>query len=655
MKRLKTIGFAGLILLLTACHETYDHVSDAHDGMSGGNIMLFVILMLFCFAFAAGGVPLLVFGIRSLRRKPERRGGPITRVTFGSILITIGVVSMILTTCAFFDNEFTMPESRKYKTVAKVLERATDESVTHFRCSKKGYNRNEYLHDEGLEIKEALSELTYKSISQKNENAEHGAYLMYYVDLEPQNGYVYPFAEIRVYEDGYSYIDYVREYSHQTVTFFYQIDGNSAKTIITLAEKKNDAIRERAYQDQREAYERGKIENFFEEVSVLTNINASVCFGSDSHYFLFRKEGLDIIKDFRYTEVERNQVGTARELFRIRTGSWDFELQGDNESGYAVLLTYEYKGASYTHCYKLRDIDGEEIYNIAKEQYKEQYPNEFDYTSANEAGKINNFFKAKDAFGNFDLATISHNSVKYYFNFDAKKLETYGGYTYTQVEEEALVEQPEIFVLENTINPWTFKLYGDLENNKDYSIKLSFKFKDPYEIEHIIDYYYTVSNEDGYEIYETALSIFKYQRPEIFYAEYEDGKIEHFFENVVTADNDKCTFYYRGEYHNITLKMEDLVTISHLTYTLEPNDTLLTKGHTARINTSSPKWEFILNKYDQDAIYFFVGLRYAFKDADNKLIEIDYTYSISNKDSMTIYNIFVARLAEQHPEIFQEI
>ena len=652
MKRAKTILFAGLVLLLTACHETYDHVSDAHDGMSGGMIGLYVFIMLFCFAFLAGGIPLLVFGIRRLKKKPSYKGGPITRVTFGGIFVFIGTLAMILTTTSFFNPEFAIPESRNYKTVEKVLEKATDEGVTHFRCSRKGYNRNEYLHDEGYVIRDSLKGLTFKSIKQKDRELSHGAHLEYYVDLEPQNNATYPFSEIRIYEDGYCYVDYVKAYQHKTASFFYEIESNTAKTIVSLAERKNDEQRNRAYQQEMELRERGKIENFFTKSKEISEAQASVTFASRSYNFKFKKEGFDIISDFRYAERQDNVYADEIPL-NIYVGSWGFHLCKNNEKGYFIRLVYSPEGRSFNYYYSVRDIDAQAMIDVAREEYKAQNPQQFDEEAMMEAGKIDKFFRSI-SISDFDLSTINHEGTEYYITFREADLYTIDDYTYTLVEQSSITEKPQLLFIKNDTCQWSFKLHGDLGNQKDFYVELFYECKDILEEKHQFVYYYSVSDEEGQSIFNVAQAQFKKDRPELFYAEYEDGKIENFFTEVVKEDNENGSFQYKYNwYNNLTIKKEDLTTMSNMTYTLEPNG-FKSKGTVLRVVLKSPLWSFSLEKLNVIEGTYFVALTYMFVDADNKGVTINYTYSISNEDATTMYNIFLTNLVAQHPEVFSE-
>ena len=651
MKRAKTILFAGLVLLLTACHETYDHVSDAHDGMSGGTIGLYVFIMLFCFGFLAGGIPLLVFGIRRLKKKPSYKGGPITRVTFGGIFIFIGATAMILTTCSFFNPAFAIPESNKYKTVEKVLEKATDESVTHFRCSRKGYNRNEYLHDEGYVIRDSLKGLTFKSIKQKDRELSHGAHLEYYVDLEPQNNATYPFSEIRIYEDGYCYVDYVKAYQHKTASFFYEIESNTAKAIVSLAERKNDEQRNRAYQQEMELRERGKIENFFAKSKEISEAQASVTFASRSYNFKFKKEGFDIISDFRYAEMKDNIYADEIPL-NIYIGSWGFHLCKNNEKGYFIRLVYSPEGRSFNYYYSVRDIDAEAMLDVAREEFKEQNPQLFDLSAYYEAGKIEGYFVSRD-YGDFNLTEISHNAHNYTITFKRDDLANIKGMTYTLLEEAPSNEQPVVLTIKNLQCPWVYKLHADFENKKDYYVELLFTFKDILDEEHTFTYYYTLSDEDGQNIFKVAEDQFKTERPELFYPEYEDGKIENFFQEVVKEDNEHSSFRYHTIWYTLNIKKEDLVTISNYTYT-QNYDVLRSKGTVLRIYNYTPFWEFALQRLNVNEESYFVSLKYTFKGADDKNVDINYYYRISNADATAMYNFFLAKCAEQHPEAFAE-
>ena len=660
MKKAKTILFAGLILLLTACHETYDHVSDAHDGISGGTIGLYIFIVLFCFAFLAGGVPLLVFGIRALKRKPERKGRPITRVTFGGVMVSIGTLSIILVTLSFFNNEFMIPESRNYKSVAKVLEKAKDESATHFRCSTKGYQYNEYLIDEGFEIKETLKEITYKSISKKDRNIQHGDFLMYYVDLNTKNnGDVYPFSEIRIYEDGYCYVDYVKAYNHRTASFFYQIDSTTAKTVVTFAEEKNDAYRNRQYQARMAEYEKCTVENFFKSLSDKQNVMATLNYDGYGHSLSFKKEGIDIISDFRYTEVERASYN-GNTLMHLHSGTYQFELYKNKDNSYYVSLSYSTGSNSYTRVYSMRQADAEEIYRLAVEYYKEQHPEMFDESVYKEQGKIEKFFERIPAV-DYDLSSVYYNGAKRSITFFSNALSQISGLTYTSTEQSQINPKDEIVHIETSYKEalmvsgkkcyWTFELHGDYENSKDYYIKLTYTYRDVFETENEIVLYYTVSDADGKTIHDTALELLKQESPEIYYyQQFEEGKLENFFAEVVKQENKRSAYHYDNTWYSLTVGIDDLVTVSNFTYT-PSTKTHKSLGTVLRIGYQSPSWLFALQKNNGTDCHYYVTLTYAFEIERNVTFNHTYQYDISDEDGATLQAMFHQLCQDQYQGI----
>ena len=659
MKKAKTILFAGLMLLLTACHETYDHVSDAHDGISGGTIGLYIFIVLFCFAFLAGGVPLLVFGIRALKRKPERKGGPVTRVTFGGVMVSIGTLSIIFVTLSFFNNEFMIPESRNYKTVAKVLEKAKTESVTHFRCSGRGYNRNEYLIDEGLTLKDSLKDITYKSIAQKNKDIKHGSFLMYYVDLNTKNnGDVYPFSEIRIYEDGYCYVDYVKAYNHRTASFFYQIDSTTAKTVVTLAEEKNDAYRNRQYQAQKAEYEKCTTDNFFRSVSNKENVSGALYYDGYGHSFSFKKEGIDIISDFRYTINDKDKYNSSDLLLILSNSPYDFRLYKNAKNEYCVVVNYSSSDFGLlTRCYSIREVDAEEIYHLAVEYYKEHNPQLFDESVYKEQGKIEKFFERIPAV-DYDLSSVYYNGAKRSIKFFSNALSQISGLTYTSTEQSQINPKDEIVHIETSSKEalmvsgkkcyWTFELHGDYENSKDYYIKLTYTYRDVFETENEIVLYYTVSDADGKTIHDTALELLKQESPEIYYyQQFEEGKLENFFAEVVKQENKRSAYHYDNTWYSLTVGIDDLVTVSNFTYT-PSTKTHKSSGTVLRIGYQSPSWTFALQKNNGTDCYYYVTLRYSFEIETNVTFNHTYQYDISDEDGAALQAMFHQLCQDQY-------
>ena len=390
MKKKRLIILAGLFLLLSSCHEKYDHTSVAIDGIGSYMLFFFVLSMAFIIPLFAIGIPFLISGLKHIKKAP-RKAKPIAGVSIGGTFLTFGIILTVIVSNSFFNPEFTIPEARNYRTLEKVLAKATDEDYCSYRISTGNYGRDEYLPDYNLSIKEALTGVEYRSLATKPNFGSTN--LRYYVDITHSANGTYPFCEICVYNNGAFYIDYVRGYDHDTVTYFFQMDAKKANEIVELGKSMHQSYRDAEEAATRRVHEAGKIEHFFNTAKQKNSVAAEVVDDrSIPHYFSFSKEGFNVISDFYYTETSSSHTGTS--LFVLNRGfvdsglNWVFTLYKIQSNEYFVRLEYHYDGTKrdydFTYYYSVRNSDAESIIEIALEQAKAEEENRYSSITSQE-------------------------------------------------------------------------------------------------------------------------------------------------------------------------------------------------------------------------------------------------------------------------------
>ena len=659
MKKFRNALLIGLVLLLSSCHERFEHVADAHNGISGMAMFGYVVFMIFFLGFLLGGIPLIVFGVRRLKRRPDtNKATPIVRISIGSVMATVGLVSMIVFSCTFFNKELTIPEARDYRTVEKVLKEANDSKNCFFRVSTRNYLRNYYAKDDGLYLKSALSDMTFKSSFQRGSDSAHGQCVHYYVELNGNSNY--PYSEICVYEDGYSYVDYVKDYNRRTVTYYYTTDSNDAKNLISLAEERNDYAHKQAEAIDKEAYEAGKIENFFASAMNNDSVASLIYIDGRAYDFSFKKEAYDIIADLRYTQVSEEDVSYSATLFTTSTNGerWGFALRQNNPSGYYVEITYTYENYyqnfdSFKYYYLIRDVDGKQIYDIAFNQFKDQRPDLFDTAKMEAYGKIENFFKQTSNMSGEFSAHISYGAYNRDFAFKQEGFAAFKDFTYTQVEESAITNHFQLVTI-NINNPrWEFQLIAKSSSeHTNCAIKLVYEYREITGETHEVIYYYDISDEDGQAIYDVAFNQFKEEYPTTYYAGYPEGYIEKFLAKAIENDHEGSVVTYLKKTYTINMKKEYFASMRNFEYTLVTDKKFTSEEHLLKVTNASPYWEFNLHSDDSFVNDYFIHLKYKYLEKNNEEVTLEYYYTLKADEAITIYNFALNQLAFEQPEVF---
>ena len=655
-KKILTISI--LTLLLTSCGDKYEHNVEP----TGGAILLYVFLLCFIIPFFALSISFLIRGIRRLRKKPPIASGKKFTIT-GGIFGGVGLTLLIVLNILYFPNPISVPDANKYNNPAKAMEAAVDEDKCEFSVAQE-YSPY-YYKDKDFLLRDAIKGIKdYKGTSNFRKVKQDCDSFHYYVSLNKTNQYdVFPFVQISIFANGNFFVDYVRSKNNGTVSYYYKMNQVDAENLVAYAYQVRSKYRKDNSREEdeynAEVYEEGRIEKFFNAVSERQEAKAAIPTDTGVlKQFSFTKEGFDVIGDFRYVETDRPSYNSSKTLLYIYANQWTFALCKTNDSNYFVKLNYKHRSQdnpnnveTLSYYYSVRESDGETIVDIAIKEYKEQHPEEFDLAGKKEEAKIENFFERPEIIANFSSVFYKGHTFKN-ITISGNAFSSIKGLTYVEVEQSSISEQTELLDIVVVPDIWTLTLFGDQANSKNYYLRLVYTFEDIFGVAQQITIYYQVSNTDGEVIYNTALNELELVRPEVFYSEYEEGKIENFFTNVATQDNDRCSFYYNGQYHMLTIKKEDLVTVSNLTYTLDVNQSASNAGRTMlRIYNFSPFWEFLMIKNNGQ---YHVRLKYTYHDSENALKDIYYTYLISSEDSTILYNLFLTKCVEQHPEVFSQ-